>query len=611
MNDLDTTFREVTKDRPCEICGRPDWCRRYDDGRIECHRPPGGDVPGYRRLKIERTGGYETQSKFSLYRRCDDPIFSQKTHRRPVVPRNGTARTVSTSDAQKPATNEAKPKSAAFESVADYEKSLGDKCGGGWIYHGADGLPALAVVRINKPEGGKEFRPLYPVPGGWAFGDPPGKLPLYRLPELATAGQVIVVEGERCADAAASIGLTATTSSHGSSAPGKTDWTPLAGHDVAILVDNDQAGRNYGESVARILTGLTPPAHVRVVDIPGLPDGGDIVEWLDARECVEPADLRRELRELIDATPYYTPTDNAPATDSLPDDPGPPWVGIAEIGDRPAYKTGLIPVSTGSHTLDEALGGGLRPETMTVLAGRTGFAKSTTAANIVRWAALAGHSVLYFALEESIVEKGWRIHSAASRVAFRTLLNGSTSATQAEKEALADGWQLIRTLPIRFSDCRNLDSICRTAKAHAEQGGKLIVIDQLSMIHVEGADVGYQRATIASNRLRVLAVETHLPILLVAQVGREASKSRDRLTANSLRDSGELENDSACVLMIDKVREIESQWRASEPVRDLEIIVAKNRYGPTTHADDPLILRWYPRICRIEEPAQTTGGHPH
>jgi len=466
----------------------------------------------------------------------------------------------------------------------------------------------MAVVRINLPDGGKEFRPLHPVPGGWAFGDPAGKLPLYRLAELAAASEVLVCEGEKAADAAVSIGLTATTSSHGSSAPSKTDWQLLAGKECIILPDNDAPGRHYAECVARIVTALHPPARVKIVRLPGLPDKGDIAEWIEQRECVETADLRRELQTLIDATPNFTPTsDNAPPTDSAQGDAGPPWVSISEIGDRPAYKTGLIPVTTGSHTLDDALGGGLRPETLTVLGGRTGSAKSTLAANVVRWSALAGNSVLYFALEESIVEKGWRLHAAASRVAFRTLLNGSASATKAEKEALADGWTLIRTLPIRFSDCRNLDAICRISKTHAENDGKLIVIDQASMVYVEGADVGYQRTTLVSNRLRTLAVELHIPILLVAQVGREASKSKERLTANSLRDSGELENDSACVLLIDKVREPANQWRASEPVRELEIIVAKNRYGPATHADDPLALQWYPRICRIEEPDRHAG----
>lgn len=605
MNDLSKEFRRVTKDRPCPVCGRGDWCRVSADGAIECHRPESGDVPGFRRLTIERTGGDTTRSGFALYRPADDPIFSQKTHTRPVVTRNGTARTVSTSsDVQRP-TSESKAKSAAFKSVADYEKSLGDRCGGGWIYHGADGLHAMGVVRINLPDGGKEFRPLHRVADGWCFGDPPKPLPLYRLPELATASEVIVCEGEKAADAAASIGLTATTSTHGSSAPGSSDWTPLSGRDVVVLPDNDKAGRNYGECVARILSGLHPPAQVRIVEIPGLPDKGDIVDWLDARECVEPDDLRRELRELIDATPYYTPKpDAAPATDSLPDDNnGPPWQTIGEIGILPAYRCGLQPISSGYEVIDEALRGGFRPECLYPVGARTGSAKSTLALNFARRVALAGHSVLFFKLEESVTEAVWRLHAAAAQVDFRRLLDGSVGASDAERGKLTDGWQLLRDLPIRLSDARDVTAICRITRQHAESGGRLVIVDQLSHIDVGPVANAYERATLASNTLRRLAVECRLPVVVVCQVNRPAAKGESRLSCHDLRDSGAIENDAAAVLLIDKATEPDNPWRTSEPVRTLEVLIAKNRYGPVTASDDdPIRLTWFPKFCRIEQP---------
>ena len=73
----------------------------------------------------------------------------------------------------------------------------------------------------------------------------------------------------------------------------------------------------------------------------------------------------------------------APPTDTLPAPPAPSWATPAELASAPTYRRGLPPVPTTYGDLDRVLGGGLRPECVYVLAGRTGSAKSTLAANII------------------------------------------------------------------------------------------------------------------------------------------------------------------------------------------------------------------------------------
>ncbi len=128
--------------------------------------------------------------------------------------------------------------------------------------------------------------------------------PLYRLPELlARRGErVYVTEGEKAADAAASIGLLATTSPHGCESANKADWSPLSGRDVVVLPDNDDAGRKYAEHVVSIIVKLQPAAAVRVVQLAGLPPKGDIYDWLEERDASEPDALRRTIESLADAT---------------------------------------------------------------------------------------------------------------------------------------------------------------------------------------------------------------------------------------------------------------------------------------------------------------------
>jgi hypothetical protein len=72
-----------------------------------------------------------------------------------------------------------------------------------WQYPG----DTFRVARFSLADGGKTFRPIHRNAAGWSIGDPAGALPLYRGNTIGDAGPVVVVEGEKCADAAASVGL--------------------------------------------------------------------------------------------------------------------------------------------------------------------------------------------------------------------------------------------------------------------------------------------------------------------------------------------------------------------------------------------------------------------
>jgi replicative DNA helicase len=274
----------------------------------------------------------------------------------------------------------------------------------------------------------------------------------------------------------------------------------------------------------------------------------------------------------------------------------------------PSYRAGLVPVTSGYTAIDEALKGGFRPESLYALAGRTGAAKTTLGLNIVRRSAMLGTCVLICKIEESKLETAWRIHAAAARVPLVTLLDGATKATSSQREQLAEGWELIQSLPIRISSSRDLAQIESTVHQHAERQGQLVVIDQLSQIAVPDATVGYPQVTEASNRLRALAVDTRLPIVVICQVNRAAAKQTDaRLTCHDLRDSGAIENDCAGVLMISRAQ---PGVNGADPMT-LEMLILKNRYGPATAASDsPLELHWYPAIQRIEEVRHDGEGLP-
>lgn len=206
------------------------------------------------------------------------------------VVQTGPARTAyTTAPAPRPKTGRTYPTAdAAIEAAG--RSMAGGVLATVWVYTDRAGADVMRVVRFDLPDESKQFRPVHRAGDGWKIGDPPGKLPLYRLADLPSAGPVYVCEGEKATDAACAINLAAVTSAHGSSSAGKTDWTPLAGRDVIILPDADEPGEKYARDVTAILAGLIPPAKVKIVRLPDLPDGGDIVEYIAAsgtREKIE------------------------------------------------------------------------------------------------------------------------------------------------------------------------------------------------------------------------------------------------------------------------------------------------------------------------------------
>ena len=91
---------------------------------------------------------------------------------------------------------------------------------------------------------------------------------------------VFVVEGEKDADNLAKHDFVATTNIGGAG-----NWKPalnqhFAGKVVYILPDNDEPGAKHAVDVARNLHGVA--ASVRIVKLPGLPDKGDVSDWIEA-----------------------------------------------------------------------------------------------------------------------------------------------------------------------------------------------------------------------------------------------------------------------------------------------------------------------------------------
>ncbi|CAJ0878220.1 phage/plasmid primase, P4 family [Ralstonia mannitolilytica] len=130
-----------------------------------------------------------------------------------------------------------------------------------WDYLDAQGRLIAVVYRYDPPGRKKEFRPWDAHRRKMA---PPEPRPLYNQPGIQDAAQVVLVEGEKCAQALIELGIVATTAMHGANAPvDKTDWTPLAGKAVLVWPDRDKPGWEYAVQAAQaILSAGAKTCHI-------------------------------------------------------------------------------------------------------------------------------------------------------------------------------------------------------------------------------------------------------------------------------------------------------------------------------------------------------------
>ena len=148
-------------------------------------------------------------------------------------------------------------------------------------YIAESGELAYQVVRYMP----KTFRQRRPDgSGGWKWNLDDVRLVPYRLPDLRSATDVVIVEGEKDADALADLGICATTKPMGSGS-WPDELTPyFEGKRVWVVPDNDDVGRKTADRTAAALGSVA--ASVTVADLcAGMRAKADVSDWLAANDA--------------------------------------------------------------------------------------------------------------------------------------------------------------------------------------------------------------------------------------------------------------------------------------------------------------------------------------
>ena len=173
-----------------------------------------------------------------------------------------------------------------------------------WDYLSPEGVLLARVLRFDLPSG-KQYRPWDPASGTCRM---PVPRPLYNLPEVSRSTSVVLVEGEKCAEALRGIDIVATTSMGGARAPvEKTDWSPLSGKTVIVWPDQDEAGAAYADQAIPKLHSIG--ARVRRIVVPAdKPPWGSPLNRTGGIHCQNGLPPRRQgLPEVTGRVPGLVP----------------------------------------------------------------------------------------------------------------------------------------------------------------------------------------------------------------------------------------------------------------------------------------------------------------
>lgn len=241
-------------------------------------------------------------------------------------------------------------------------------------------------------------------------------------------------------------------------------------------------------------------------------------------------------------------------------------------------------IPTGFPSLDRLLKGGLVGGKLYLVGARTSVGKSMFVTNIARRALDGGRDVLFVSFEMDGPEVLTRM--IVERFGI------SEFDIPARLDAM--GSEAVQSWRLRFTDKVTASSLVSRIRDLARDGLDLVVLDYIQLLPTVGRHERRDLELAAASRaLKLVALETHVPILMCAQLNRSPEARADRRPRISdLRESGSLEQDADVVILLHRDAD------AGEVETDL--LVGKNRNGPTGIVD----LLFQPRQQRFVEEAR-------
>lgn len=257
-------------------------------------------------------------------------------------------------------------------------------------------------------------------------------------------------------------------------------------------------------------------------------------------------------------------------------------------------------VPFGIDEVDAALGGGIRPGELCIVAARTSIGKSALAVMVALNAAECGWPVLYMSYEMPKDQIWKRALSYQSRVSLRKFRDGYFDDFDRRRIRQAHEELLPVMKRIRVNTEANTPAeLARLVKVEQIKGGaKFVIVDHAGRMRSDGkAGNDYERMTEIAHRLKDIAIQLNVPILVLWQLNRGVEMRADKKpTLADLRDSGQAEEVADFVLLLYR----DNYYNKDIPIQlaEVTVSVAKARDGGQV---GDLMIPWLRLISRPQE----------
>ncbi len=270
---------------------------------------------------------------------------------------------------------------------------------------------------------------------------------------------------------------------------------------------------------------------------------------------------------------------------------------IETLYERKELVTG---VSSGFIDLDH-MTSGLQSTDLIIVAARPGCGKTSFALNIAQHAAIAQRKTVgLFSLEMGAQQLVTRLLCAEARVDSHKVRSGRLA--KADWKELARALNHLSQARIFIDDTPGISILELRSKARrlkAEHDLDLLVIDYLQLMSGKSGDgqrFESREKEIAniSRSLKGLAKELNLPVIALSQLNRapEQRRGNHRPQLSDLRESGSLEQDADVVMFIYREDMYKKPEDLDEESGVAEIIIGKQRNGPTGTVRLAFIEQW-------------------
>lgn len=252
-----------------------------------------------------------------------------------------------------------------------------------------------------------------------------------------------------------------------------------------------------------------------------------------------------------------------------------------EIEYRVSHPGELLGMPTGFESLD-AETYGWQAGDLVVLGARPSIGKTVFSMDTAIAAAELGKKVAYFSLEMRRRQLERRMLSKLSRVPMQRIQSGYLGEGDFEK--LSEALTHLHALPLFIDDkagrtAQDIRAACRQMRS--EHGLDLVLVDYVQLMQGSLNRRGATRneeVTDISRRMKLLADELAVPVLLLSQLSRARDDRGDKKPRlEDLRESGALEQDADIVLFLHRKNHREGGTTSA--------ILEKQRNGPTGTVD--------------------------